>query len=59
MVLLETEHATATGGTGSWTIASAYGTGDLRGITGHGTGTGTVDASGIHSKLTGTITCTS
>jgi hypothetical protein len=57
MVLRGTEEATPTSGAGKWTIAAGYGSGELRNVSGHGTGVGTASAAGIQSTLTGEIEC--
>ena len=56
-VLVGTELADLHGGTGEWRIAEGFGTGALAHVTGHGTGRGTVDATGYHSQWQGLIDC--
>jgi hypothetical protein len=57
MVIYGTETADVRRGEGEWKIADGFGTGDLAGVTGHGTGEGTVDNSGFHSQWEGVIDC--
>jgi hypothetical protein len=57
MVIYGTETADVRSGAGEWQIAEGFGTGDLAGVTGHGTGVGTVDNSGFHSQWEGVIDC--
>ena len=57
MVMIGSENANATSGTGRGTIAPGFGTGDLRNARGDGIGVGTAGPSGIHSKFSGRITC--
>jgi hypothetical protein len=57
MVIYGTETADVHRGEGEWRIADGFGTGDLAGVTGHGTGEGTVDNTGFHSQWEGVIDC--
>jgi hypothetical protein len=57
MVLVGNEVADPQSGTGEWTIAEGFGTGDLAHASGHGNGTGTADGTGIHSEFEGVIDC--
>jgi hypothetical protein len=57
MVIYGTEIADVRLGDGAWKIAEGFGTGDLTGVTGHGTGEGTVDNAGFHSQWGGVIDC--
>jgi len=57
MVIYGTETADVHRGEGEWRIAEGFGTGDLKGVTGHGTGLGTVDNSGFHSQWEGVLDC--
>jgi hypothetical protein len=57
MVIYGTETADVRRGEGEWKIAEGFGTGGLAGVTGHGTGEGTVDNSGFHSQWEGVIDC--
>jgi len=56
-VLISTEEATPTAGTGTGDIAVGYGTGDLAHLSGHVSGTGTVGADGIHTTYEGDLFC--
>ncbi len=57
LVIYGTETADVHRGAGEWRIAEGFGTGDLAGVTGHGTGSGTVDNRGFHSQWEGVIDC--
>jgi len=55
--LVISEVATTTSGTGTFEVVEGFGTGGLAHLTGHGSGSGTVDASGIHGKGEGEFRC--
>ena len=58
ITIASTEIASATGGTGRWSVVHGAGTGDLANVRGHGVGTGTVAPDGsITARLSGVLRC--
>jgi hypothetical protein len=57
VVMVGVERATLKDGEGEWQIVEGFGTGALKNVSGHGTGKGTVDATGIRANFEGEIVC--